>query len=730
MLRSAPPGQDRGVSSRPATISFPRQQARTRRFSLGVPRNFVVSLDGRRILFLRSRTGMDPLTCLYEWDVDSGGERLVVDPAAVLGETERAHLPPEERARRERQRETSAGVVRFTASRDLSVATFDLAGRLFVVDVASGSVNEIGARGPVVDPRIDPTGARVAYISNGALRVVATPSAAEGGDMPLADSVLAEPEHPDITYGLAEFVAAEEMGRSDGHWWAPDGRRLLVARVDVSRVGRRYIADPAHPESVPVEVAYPQAGGLNADVSLALIGLDGAKTAVEWDRAGFEYLVSVDWTSHGLLIVVQSRDQRLMRILEVDLPSGHTSVVREDSDVDWVDIVEGVPCRLEDGTLVWTEDRDGAKQLVVGVQAVTGPGRQVRSVLGIDGDAVLFRASASGDASVIDVFRWSRQGGVVTIGPTGGVASGAGAGGTAVIVASTLDRLGREVVVLNEDLNNEAGRIDTVDAEPVVSPVVHLRSYTARNLKTAVLFPTGHETGSGTLPVLLSPYGGPHGQMVVASAYAFLEAQWFADQGFAVVVIDGRGTPGRGPSSDRAVRGDLATPALDDQVAALQAAADEWPDLDLGRVAIRGWSFGGYLAGLGVLRRPDIFHAAVSGAPVTEMRLYDTHYTERYLGHPGEEPENYDRTSLLGDAAGLERPLLLIHGLVDDNVAVANTLQLSAALLAGGRPHSVLPLSGVTHMTPQEVVAENLLLLQLQFLKASLGLTGPPGKQA
>src|SRR5262249_23296437 len=148
--------------------------------------------------------------------------------------------------------------------------------------------------------------------------------------------------------------------------------------------------------------------------------------------------------------------------------------------------------------------------------------------------------------------------------------------------------------------------------------------------------------------------------------------------------------------------------------------ATRHPDLDLGRVAIRGWSFGGYLAALAVLRRPDVFHAAVAGAPVTDHRLYDTHYMERYLGHPAEEPDNYERCSLLGAAPTLRRPLLLIHGLADDNVVVAHTLRLSAALTAAGRPHGVLPLSGVTHMTPQELVAENRLRLEVEFLKRSL----------
>jgi dipeptidyl-peptidase-4 len=159
-----------------------------------------------------------------------------------------------------------------------------------------------------------------------------------------------------------------------------------------------------------------------------------------------------------------------------------------------------------------------------------------------------------------------------------------------------------------------------------------------------------------------------------------------------------------------------------DQVAALHAAAALHPDLDLGRVGIRGWSFGGYLAALAVLRRPDVFHAAVAGAPVTDWRLYDTFYTERYLGHPDDDPGAYARASLLDDAPALTRPLLIIHGLADDNVVSAHSLLLSQRLTEAGRPHSVLPLTGVTHMTPQESVAENLLRLQVRFLRDALGV--------
>jgi dipeptidyl-peptidase 4 len=303
-------------------------------------------------------------------------------------------------------------------------------------------------------------------------------------------------------------------------------------------------------------------------------------------------------------------------------------------------------------------------------------------------------------------------------------------GDLAVVSTATLDEPGSVSAIVNiaGEQPQRLGVIASVAEQPVLTARPIELVLGERELRANLLLPRSHKPGT-KLPVLLDPYGGPHGQMVVGAHNMFLNSQWLADQGFAVLVADGRGTPGRGPAWDRAVRDDFIGATLEDQVDALHAAAAQYPDLDLGRVAIRGWSYGGYLSALAVLKRPDVFHAAVVGAPVTEWRLYDTAYTERYLGHPDERPEVYNANSLLPEAgeggwawAEQHRPLLLIHGLADDNVVVANTLRLSSALLAAGRAHEVLPLSGVTHFTPQEIVAENLLKLQVDFLKRALGL--------
>jgi dipeptidyl-peptidase-4 len=668
------------------------------------------------VLFLRSQGGDDPGTCLWVLDVGTGEERLVADPRQLLGSASE-ELPPEEAARRERVREQAAGVVGYATDRAGDTVAVALSGRLWVAEVGSGVVRELVVPGPVVDPRPDPTGARVAYVRGGTLRVVD----ADGG----GDVALAEPDGPEVTYGLAEFVAAEEMGRTEGYWWSPTGDAVLVARVDTAPVARWYIADPANPDRPPREVAYPAAGTANADVSLWIVALDGTKIPVPWDRARFEYLVAAHWDEAGLLVVVESRDQRRLRVLDVDPVTGATTTRREDTDRYWLDIVHGVPAVTASGKLVWTVDADDTHRLVVGDQVATPPGLQVRSVADVDGEVVLFTASE--EPTEIQLWEASPAG-VERLTTAPGVHAGRRAGGTTVVVSRSLDRDGVRVTVHRQ--GDVVASIGSRAETPVVTPRPQLRSLGQRQLRTAVLFPTDHQPGSRTLPVLLDPYGGPAAQRVLATRDAFLTSQWFADQGFAVVVIDGRGTPGRGPSWARSTWGDCAAPVLQDQVDGLAEAARVYPDLDLGRVAIRGWSFGGFLAALAVLRRPDVFHAAVAGAPVTDQRLYDTHYQERYLGHPAEEPDNYDRCSLIDDAPRLRRHLLLIHGLADDNVVVAHTLRLSAALVESGRPHAVLPLSGVTHMTPQETVAENRLRLELEFLRRSLGMPDPEALEA
>jgi dipeptidyl-peptidase 4 len=723
------------------TESFPRQQARTRRFTLGAPRAFQVSPDGQRVIFLRSKAGDDPVTCLWEADAATGKERLVVDPKTLGADEE--NLPAEERARRERVRETAAGIVAYATDADAALAVFALSGQVYTVPLGgtattgAAAARLVPAKAPALDPRLDPTGAKVAYVHDGALRVFDL----ETGQ----DAAVAHEEG--VTFGLAEFVAAEEMGRSRGYWWSPDGSRLLVTRVDESAVARWHIADPANPDKAPVEVGYPAAGTANADVSLLVATLSAATRddtahsaqtplavippvaaklaeVAGWDRDAFPYLVSAAW-GDDLLIVVQARDQKTMRIINA-VTGG---VVREDTDPHWTDVIEGVPAQLPGGDIVWTGISGDTRGLIIAPAAelatatpLTPAGLQVQAVLGTDGGDVLFAGSA--ESTELGIWRYGPDG-LKAVSTEPGVHAARAGGGTAVLTSRTLAS-SQVTVRISRGGAATAGIASFAQDPNLPHPAPQFIEAGPTGIRTAVLFPSWYSPGT-RLPVLMCPYGGPGHQEVVKSARVYLAPQWFAEQGFAVVVADGRGTPGRGPAWDRTIAGDFAAGILEDQVTALQAAAEKFTDLDATRVGIRGWSFGGYLSALAVLRRPDVFHAGVAGAPPTDWRLYDTHYTERYLGDPNEQPDVYQRSSITDDPQRAVqtqiRPLLIIHGLADDNVFVAHSLRLSSALLAAGYPHSVLPLSGITHMTSQETVAENMLLLQVEFLKQALGLS-------
>ena len=709
-----------------ATDDVPRQVASTRRFTLGVPRAVTVSRDGGRVLFLRTRGGEDPVTCLWRLDLADGGggrERLLADPAASW-HSGPGDVPEAERVRRERARELAAGIVAYSADEDCRTVVFALEGRLWVLRAGDdprepdGVPQPVPAVGAATDPRIDPTGQRVAYVADGALHVTELASG--------TGRLLAAPEHDDVSWGLAEHVAAESMLRFRGYWWAPDGRRLLAARVDNSPVNRWWIADPADPERPPQAVRYPAAGTANADVTLHVLRLDGSRTEVTWDRGAYEYLATAEWDSRGPLLSVQSRDQRTVLVLAADADTGQTTLLHAERDDAWVELAPGAPARTSAGDLVTVSDRDGSRRLVVGGTeaggtAVTPDGLHVGSVSGTDGDAVYFTATDERDPIERHLWRYDPVEGLTRCSADPGVHDGDAAGGTIVVLSHTEE--GASAMVAWRDGTRAA--IASLDAEPLLKPRITWLALGERELRAALLLPSWYRQGT-RLPVLLSPYGGPAMQRVVRVRDAwFCEDQWFAEQGFAVLVTDGRGTPGRGPQWSKTVFGDTLSAPLDDQVDALDALCAQFPGLDRGRVGIRGWSYGGALAAIAVIRRPDVFHAAVSGAAPHDQRLYDTHWRERFLGLPQQNPDGYARSSTMTEAASLTRPLLLMHGMADDNVVVAHTLRMSAALLAAGRPHQVLPLSGATHMAAD--LYSQLLRHELAFFAESLGVDLPQG---
>lgn len=698
-------------------MSYPRRNAATQRFSLGAPRTLIVTRDGEYVVFARSTAGDDPINRLWAIDVAAKTTRLLVDPVELLGGND-VELTAAEKARRERAREAGSGIVTYSIHSTYLAAIFVLGGRLFRTAIDTGDSVELETDGGAFDPRISPNGELVAYHASGSLRVTGD----DEGDRLVIGPAESEQAAGQVVWGAAEFAAAEEMGRSRGFWWGPDSDRLLVARVDNTDVSTWYVSEPVDASITPRPMPYPAAGTNNAVVDLFIVGLDGSQLAIDWRQDEFEYLARAEWTkAHGITLTVQTRDQRTLALLTVDPETGEISELHRHTDPAWVELVIGAPRRQGSHLLTVRDDLEtDTRRLYVDDAPVTPVGLNVRSLHSVDATHAIVAATT--EPTELHVWKIALDGSSaepLTTEP--GIHRHVGNAKTWVITSSTMSDT-RAVSTVHRASDEASFEIESVTERPELSFDVTFHNVTSRELRTALVLPADYDADQGPLPVLLDPYGGPHALRVQRARSSFAASQWFADQGYAVVVADGAGTPARGPEFERRILHDFATEVLDDQVAALTAVAEQHPDLlDTSRVGIRGWSFGGYLAALAVLKRPDVFHAGIAGAPVTDWLLYDTHYTERYLGHPADYPQAYESTDLTTMADQLERPLMLIHGLADDNVVAAHTFQLSRALLEAGRPHQVLPLSGVSHMTPQEAVAENLLKLQVAFLQQSLG---------
>jgi dipeptidyl-peptidase-4 len=703
----------------PADPDFLRAFSETRGFLLGRPSRVQLTPDGSAVLFLRSPP-RDPTHRLFELTMATGQTRELVTPEVLLG-GEREQLSDAERARRERMRVTDLGFTSFQLSPDGQRVLLPLSGRLYLLDRATGSTRAlpVPSHQAVLDPRFSPDGRQVAFVMDNDLWVVGT-KVGDGQARPVTSGGT-----PQLTHGLAEFVAEEEMARHEGYWWSPDGQTLAFTEVDLQMVERFAIADPARPAQAPLIFPYPRAGRANAEVRLGLVPLaGGALRWVRWDQQRRPYLARVLWDTPRapLCLLVQTRDQREAALLAVDPQSGATTALIEETDPDWVNLDRDLPRWLPDGSgLLWASERRGARALELRrpdghlAREVLGPEAGFISLVHLEGDGrqvvVLTGDAVTSRLERVTLADGTRQ--PLTADRAEHAAVFCRDGSLFADTRTAADSW-PETLLARAD-GSPAGRLPDQAEAPPFSVNLELTTAGERGFAAALVRPRVFQPGR-RYPVVLQVYGGPHALTVKSDQRQYLLHQWIADRGAVVVCLDNRGTPRRGRAWERAIKGKLAEVPLEDQVAGLRALADRYPELDLDRVGVYGWSFGGYLAAYALLRRPDIFKVAAAGAPVVDWLDYDTHYTERYLDLPERAPEAYQAASLLTHAAGLERPLLLVHGTADDNVYFFHSLKLADALFRAGKEFSFLPLAGVTHQVPEPVLRARLWQRIVDFL--------------
>lgn len=715
-----------------ADPGFLVQYAETHRFRAGRPTAIGFTPDGRDLFFLRSPP-RSAEQVLYRVDPATGKEAVFLTAEAILGGAAE-QLSPEEKALRERLRLSARGIARYTLSEDGQHLVVPLSGKRYLVDRTTGAARAVGPEG-VTAAQLSPDGRRMALVIEGDLHLL---EVATGATRRLTTRPSAH-----VSHGTAEFVAQEEMGRYTGMWFAPDATRLVYQRTDASKVEQLLIADPFDPSERGQTWPYPRPGKANAEVQLFVAALDGEGPAVEihWDRAAFPYVAQVQWAKGApLTLMVQNRRQTVLRLLTVDPATGETRTLLEEQDAAWVNLDQQVPRWLPSGAaFLWTSEREGAPRLELRDRAgqllrpLTPLDLGYRGIEWLDPTGAQVWIAASADPTERHLYR-------VGLTAPGAPEPLTKAPGQHFL---TTARDAPKGVLIRYPATGDAtwDLIDLPREGPLPAPVAALTSTAeappfaagvevrsveveGRTHYASVIRPRNFDERL-RYPVILSIYAGPGVNVVRKVAQWHLFDQWLADHGFVVVKIDGRGTPLRGRDWERIIKHDLVTVPLADQVAVLAALGAELPALDVQRVGVSGWSYGGYMAAMATIRRPDVFRAGVAGAPVADWRDYDTHYTERFLGLPGPDQAGYDKSSVLTYADTLERPLLIIHGTADDNVYLTHALKLSDALFKAGKPHDFLPLARQTHMVTEPAITTRLYARIIGHLRAHLGRPAP-----
>jgi dipeptidyl-peptidase-4 len=715
----------------PLDAKYLRDHAATRGFMLGRPVQARPTPDGKALLFLRAEARVPKLR-LYEFDVATGRTRELLTPETLLKGAEE-NLAPEEKARRERQRVSVGGFTNYQLSEDGSQILLSLSGKLYVVRRSDGNVHELKTRvGTILDPKFSNDGKLVAYVL----------------DQDVYAYDLAKDKESRVTiggtkrktHGLAEFVAQEEMHRFSGYWWSPDSQFIAYEESDADGVETWYVADPIKPERPAFPSFYPRPGKSNVNVRLGITAVEGGETVwVDWDREKYPYMADVRWDKSGpLTVTVQNRPQNEVALLLVNPKTGKTTELAKDADKAWINIHHDTPRWTNGGKwLLWTANgpfdaelhlidpsgKEKSRRLLPPPTPLAQDGTpkaiffQGLVDVSDDGRQIVFQGTTAAPESQLYRLKLNADGsGAAWPSPItsgSGIHSATFSKDHSVYVLTTTTLKAMPKTTVHKADGTLIGELPSVAEEPPFTLKVEMVQADAiiDSVRTvyyaAIIRPHGFEAKK-KYPVVVDVYGGPGHQVVLQAERNWLLDQWLADQGFIVVAVDNRGTPGRGRDWERSLYKKFGSVPLDDQVSGLQALGKTFPELDLERVGITGWSFGGYMSALAVLKRPDIYKAAVAGAPVVDWEDYDTHYTERYLGPPKDNPEAYKEASLLTCAADLKRPLLLIHGTADDNVYFRHTLKLADALFRAGKDFEVLPLSGFTHMVPDPVVTERL----------------------
>ena len=683
------------------------------------------SPDGKLVTYLQGKPEAKDRLDVWAYDPVTRRNRLLVDSASLVADE--GKLSPEEEARRERARTSSlGGIVDYEFSPDSRYLLIPLAGDLFLYDLraAGGSpVRRLTTTAEAeTDPRFSPRGRYVSFVRGQNLYAVELSSGKEiaitrtGGGL--------------IAFGVAEFIAQEEMDRSTGYWWSPDERYLAYTRVDETPVDELERFEIFADTVKVIRQRYPAAGRPNARVDLFVHELGTAREReLPAAAAGEGYLARVQWfpDSRALAVQRQSRDQRYLELLRVDVSDGTSRRLLEERSDTWVDLHDELTFLPKRKAFIWSSARSGydhlylyddegrlLRPLTAGEWMVTGSGRE-RAIEAVDETRGLVYFTANRDTPLErHLYAAPLEGASDPAGIEAGIRKLSSGAGWHANTMSTDARLWLDTFSTPDEppslsLRRADGRLlevlvaNRLDANHPYGPyrAAHqptefgtLQAADGQTLHYQLTKPVGLQSGK-RYPVIVEVYGGPGAQQV-RRAWGGLFRQFLAQQGYVVFTIDNRGSAFRGRRFEGALHRRMGSVEVEDQVRGVEFLRT-LPYVDGTRIGVFGWSYGGYMALMCMVRAPGYFTAGVAGAPVTDWRLYDTHYTERYMDTPQANPQGYRDGMVMTHAANLAGPLLVMHGMADDNVLFTHSTALFKTLQDLRKPFEVMPYPGSKH---------------------------------
>ena len=672
------------------------------------PRSLKMSPDGRFATLLRNRAEDRDRFDLWAVDAATGQARMLVD-SLKLGSG--AEISEEEKMRRERLRIAGTkGITDYQWAPDARSILVPIDGDLYLAAL-DGNVRRLtDTKQTELDAQVSEGGRYLSFVRDQNLFVLDVASGAE--------RQLTTDGGATLSWGVAEFVAQEEMGRHKGHWWSPDDRWLAVARVDESPVKVVTRAAIGAEGTRLYEQRYPVAGSANARVDLYVMSPNGgSRTKVDLGSDPDIYLARVDWSKDGksLLVQRQSRDQKKLHLLRVDPATGKATALLTETSPTWINLHDNLK-PLADGSLIWSSERSGFMHLYRWqkgeLRQLTRGDWEVNEVEGVDEKArrIYFTGTAENpDEQHLYSVSYDKPGKPVRVTEPGWHN------------AAEMDKLGTRALVTRSNPNqptqvylaDAAGRrVAWIEENRVTGDHPYGPYLDSHVAPVFGALPAGDGTPipykmlspklepGKRYPVFVQVYAGPSGGQVLRG-WTSPTHQYLVDRGWIVFSVDGRGTPRRGRKFADELYLQLGGVEVADQLAGLNWLKKQ-PSVDPDKVAVYGWSYGGYMVLKLLEAAPGAYAAGISGAPVTRWELYDTHYTERYLGNPAIDPKPYEAASALTGAEKIADPLLLIHGMADDNVVFENSTAMIAKLQEAKRPFDMMVYPGATHAVTGE----------------------------